>query len=190
VDACIQDQSGGNGAQSPRLLVVDNDTNLREMLARGFARLGFEVATAPGLESATRQAREAPPDYAVIDLKLEDGSGLKLLPTLIAMNAAARVVILTGYGSIATAVQAIKLGAAQYLTKPAAVEDIIAAFHGNAGEAEAGPAANPMSLVRLEWEYIERMLHAHNGNVSATARALSMHRRTLQRKLAKRPVRS
>jgi two-component system response regulator RegA len=130
------------------------------------------------------------PEYAVIDLKLPDRIGLKVISALMALDRSIRIVVLTGYGSIPTAVEAIKLGATYYLAKPANVDDIVKAFHRDAGNDSMPLDTKPMSLSRLEWEYIQRVLQQHQGNVAATARALSMHRRTLQRKMAKRPARS
>ena len=136
-------------------------------------------------------ARQQMPDGIVLDLNLNGASGLSLIGPLLEINPACRIVVLTGYASIATAVDAIKLGAVQYLAKPVEVAAILAAFD----EKEDSPRENlagavPLSVDRLEWEHIQRILHENDGNISATARALKMHRRTLQRKLAKRPVRA
>jgi two-component system response regulator RegA len=126
----------------------------------------------------------------VVDLRLPDKPGLKLVSTLIRLDPHTRIVVLTGYGNIATAIEAIKLGATYYLCKPVDVDDIIAAFDHNVGDDETAANEKPMSIKRLEWEHIWQVLREHNGNVSQAARALSMHRRTLQRKIAKRPVKS
>jgi two-component system, response regulator RegA len=172
-----------------KLLLIDDDATLCEVLARGFASRGFDVRIAPTTADAHRLIEEDPPRYAVIDLKLRDGYGLKLISALMAVDRTIRVVVLTGYGSIPTAVEAIKLGATFYLAKPATVDDIVAAFHRDEGDDSVPVNGRTMSLKRLEWEYIQQMLHQNRGNVAATARALSMHRRTLQRKIAKHPVR-
>jgi two-component system, response regulator RegA len=178
------------GERKPRLLLVDDDATLCEALARGFANRGFDVAIALTCEEANRQIDENVPEYAIIDLKLPDGYGLKLISALTARDRSIRIVVLTGYGSIPTAVESIKLGATYYLAKPANVDDIVNAFHRDAGNDSVPINGKTMSLSRLEWEYIQRVLQQHHGNVAATARALSMHRRTLQRKIAKHPVRN
>ena len=125
----------------------------------------------------------------MVELKIAGESGLKLISTLVALDPDARIVVLTGYGSIATAVEAIKLGAVDYLCKPADADQVVAAFYHDAGDDDIPLNTSPMSLKRLEWEQVARVLCDHNGNISEAARALSMHRRTLQRKLAKHPVR-
>lgn len=172
-----------------RLLIVDDDAAYCEALGAAFARRGFTVATALDVAEADRALRNEPPDYALVDLRIGDDSGLVIVERATKGSPPVHVVVLTAYASIATAVAAIKLGAVQYLTKPASVTDILAAFEPDAAEpAAVRPAADPPSVRRLEWEHIQQVLHAHDGNVSATARALNMHRRTLQRKLRKRPV--
>jgi two-component system response regulator RegA len=180
---------GGNGGDRPSLLLVDDDESLCDALARALSDRGFDVRTALSAEAAIALASASPPEYAVVDLKLPDASGLKLVSSLIALDPHTRIVVLTGYGSIATAVEAIKLGATYYLTKPADADQIVAAFSREAGDDQTPVNHKPMSVNRLEWEHIDRVLQEHKGNISETARALSMHRRTLQRKLAKRPVR-
>jgi two-component system response regulator RegA len=133
------------------------------------------------------QAQHNPPEYAVVDLKMGGASGLTLVRTLHELDPATRIVVLTGYASIATAVEAIKLGATQYLSKPANADEIVAAFgHMPSDALPLNP--QPPSVGRLEWEHIQRVLQENQGNISATARALNMHRRTLQRKLGKRPA--
>jgi two-component system response regulator RegA len=134
-------------------------------------------------------AGEDPPSFAVLELKIAGESGLKLISALLALNAGVRIVVLTGYGSIATAVEAVKLGATDYLCKPADADEVVAAFHHDLGDDDVPLNTSPMSLKRLEWEQVARVLRDHNDNSSGAARALSMHRRTLQRKLAKHPVR-
>jgi len=172
----------------PSLLLVDDDAVLAETLSHALAARGFQVRIALSADEAAALAREDPPEFAVVDLKLPDGTGLKLISTLLRLDPHTRIVVLTGYGSIATAIDAIKLGATYYLTKPVDADDLVYAFD-RSGNTETPPNGKPMSLQRVTWEHIDRVLQEHNGNVSATARALSMHRRTLQRKLAKRPVR-
>ncbi|MBL8480426.1 MAG: response regulator, partial [Sterolibacteriaceae bacterium] len=146
-------------------------------------------------EAALAGAQSEVPDWVVLDLNLAGASGLGLLPRLRETLPEARIVVLTGYASISTAVDAIKLGAVQYLAKPVDVDTLLRAFSHSleaapaAGAATAQPPAAPMSVDRMEWEHIQRVLREHQGNISATARALNMHRRTLQRKLLKRPAR-
>jgi len=170
---------------APTLLLVDDDVTLRERLARAFRERGFEVATAAGAAEALARAREETPEYAVLDLRMPDQSGLELLRALRAMDPSTRILMLTGYGSIATAVEATRLGAVGYLPKPADADEILAAF---AGEAASAPIETP-SLARTEWEHIQRVLADCGGNISHAARLLGLHRRSLQRKLAKAPVR-
>lgn len=173
------------------LLLVDDDEAFGDILARTLTRRGFDVTVARSVEDARRAAGEGRFDYALIDLRVGADTGLALVEEFGRAPDPPHMVILTGYGSIATAVKAIKLGADQYLTKPATTADILAALDGRP-PAAAGPEAEarPLSVRRLEWEHIQKVLAEHGGNISATARALGMHRRTLQRKLQKRPVRS
>ena len=130
------------------------------------------------------------PEYAVIDLRLPGTSGLTLVEKLKSLDPGTRIVMLTGYASIATAVEAIKLGATHYLAKPVDIDDILMAFERTNGDAEVQISTHPLSVGRLEWEYIQRVLNENKGNISITARALNMHRRTLQRKLTKYPAKS
>jgi two-component system response regulator RegA len=174
----------------PTLLLVDDDEIFCAALGRALARRGFEIRTARSVGEAIVVASCGPPEYAVVDLRLPDGSGLKLVSKLLALDAQTRIVVLTGHGSIPTAVEAIKLGAIYYLTKPATADDVVAAFGRDGGDDDLPVSDKPMSVSRVEWEHIHSVLRENHGNVSATARALSMHRRTLQRKLAKHPVRS
>lgn len=173
----------------PSLLLVDDDETFCRVLARAMERRGFAVSVAFDVENALELAETNPPEYAVIDLSLPDASGLVLVEQLKQLDAETRIVMLTGYASIATAVEAIKLGAVHYLAKPVDADEIVCAFHRDAGDATTPVSVAPLSVDRLEWEHIQKVLAEHQGNVSATARALKMHRRTLQRKLGKRPVR-
>ncbi|WP_167631870.1 response regulator transcription factor [Mariprofundus ferrooxydans] len=174
-----------------RLLLVDDDEIFCQVLAKALGRRGFDVLTAHSIEQALGQLDEiGVPDYAVVDLSMPGGgSGLVLVEQLHARSAKMRIVVLTGYASIATAVEAIKLGAIHYLSKPANADEIVQAFGKEQGDAETVMAERP-SVRRLEWEHIQKVLTECEGNISAAARELGMHRRTLQRKLAKRPVKS
>ena len=171
----------------PSLLLVDDDATFRAVLARALEKRGYTVSAADSVEAALPLARANPPEYAVIDLKMGGASGLVLVQTLHELDPATRIVMLTGYASIVTAVEAIKLGATQYLSKPANADEIVAAF-GHCANAAVQPEAQPATVERLEWEHIQRVLRENGDNISATARLLNMHRRTLQRKLAKRPA--
>lgn len=170
------------------LLIVDDDQVFAAVLARAVGRRGFEVAVVHDVASALAHAAETPVAYAVVDLKLPDGSGLRLIRQIKSRWPEARIVLLTGYGSIATTVDAIKLGAVYYLTKPVNADDVINALHRDEVNEDEGAAARPLSVNRLEWEHINRILADTHGNVSESARLLGMHRRTLQRKLNKHPV--
>jgi two-component system response regulator RegA len=172
-----------------RILVVDDDATYAASLARALTRRGHQVQIAANATAALERVRAERFDAAVLDLKLAEESGLGLIPPLLARCPGLRILLLTGYASIATAVQAIKLGATHYLPKPASVDEILAALGHADGDTDLPPPPTPLSVDRLEWEHIQKVLAEHGGNVSATARALKMHRRTLQRKLAKRPVR-
>ncbi|MWJ28431.1 response regulator transcription factor [Halomonas sediminis] len=173
----------------PRLLIIDDDEMFCHVLSRALTRRGYQVLIAYDAEQALALASQYNPTMATLDLKLEHSSGLKLLPELLEVAPHCRIVVLTGYSSIATAVEAIKLGAVNYLCKPADAEDVLAAFEREGGDPNAEVAENPPSINRITWEHIQKVLQEHDGNISATARALGMHRRTLQRKLQKRPVR-
>lgn len=170
-----------------RMLLVDDDPTFSAVLARGLERRGFSCRACASAEEALRCCQEFAPSHILLDLNMPGRSGLAALPELLSEAPTASLVVLTGYSSIATAVEAIKLGATQYLCKPATVDEILLAFRGEQPAPEH--AAQPPSLDRLEWEHLQRVLNANDGNISATARALGMHRRTLQRKLQKRPVR-
>ena len=172
-------------------LVIDDDPNFNAILVRTLERRGHLAQGALNTASAILAAREMRAGRVVLDLNLNGSSGLALIPQLLAINPDCRIVVLTGYASIATAVDAVKLGAIQYLAKPVEIEAILAAFDDD-GEPDFDVMASdePLSVDRLEWEHIQRVLNESDGNISATARALKMHRRTLQRKLSKRPVKT
>ncbi|GAA3899442.1 response regulator transcription factor [Halomonas cibimaris] len=172
-----------------RLLIIDDDEMFCHVLSRALGRRGFDVRVAHDADEALALAVAHKPTMATLDLKLEQSSGLKLLPDLLATLPQCRVVVLTGYSSIATAVEAIKLGAINYLCKPADADDVLHAFEHQQGDPDTEVAEHPPSVNRITWEHIQKVLQEHDGNISATARALGMHRRTLQRKLQKRPVR-
>ena len=171
-----------------RLLLVDDDQSFCDTLARALERRHYRVFKALDAEAAWSFACETNPEYGVIDLRIGTDSGLRLVARLVERDAEMRCVVLTGYASIATAVEAIKLGATHYLTKPARVDQIIAALSREVGDPDLPLQQQPLSVRRLEWEHIQATLKEQDGNVSAAARALGMHRRTLQRKLHKRPV--
>ena len=172
-----------------RLLIVEDDTAFARTLGRSFERRGYEVRTASQLEEATALLEGYEPRYAVVDLKLAGGtSGLACVQALHAHDPRMVIVVLTGYASIATAVEAIKLGACHYLAKPSNTDDIEAAFGRAEGNAEVGLGERPTSIKTLEWERIHEVLAETGFNVSETARRLGMHRRTLARKLGKQQV--
>ena len=177
-----------NAAEDKTLLIVEDDRPLRERLARAMEARGFTVAIAESVAEGRARAKESPPAYAVVDLKLEDGNGLDVVETLHTIRPESRVVVLTGFGNIATAVAAVKYGAIDYLPKPADADDILAALMAIPGS-KPKPPENPMSADRVRWEHIQRVYELCGHNVSETARRLNMHRRTLQRILAKRSPR-
>jgi len=170
------------------LLIVDDDKPFLTRLARAMETRGFVVETAESVEEAVAKARAHPPAYAVVDMRLGDGNGLDVVAAIREKRDDARTVILTGYGNIATAVTAVKLGAVDYLAKPADADEIHFALTRGPGE-KAPPPENPMSADRVRWEHIQRVYEMCDRNVSETARRLNMHRRTLQRILAKRAPR-
>lgn len=174
----------------PDLLLVDDDETFAGVLARALERRGFDVRIAHDVAEGVALAEHSAPEYAVVDLKMPGPSGLELVRKLKAFDEHTRVVVLTGYASIATAVEAIKLGAVHYLAKPADADEVLAAFQRVDGDAALPVDAKPLSVARLEWEHIQKVLAECQGNISETARRLGMHRRTLQRKLAKRPARA
>ncbi len=177
------------------MLIIEDDDTFSATLVRALKRRGYAALAAKSAPVALDMVQATAPDWVVLDLNLDGASGLALIPRLLEINPACRIVVLTGYASITTAVDAIKLGAVQYLAKPVDVDTLLRAF-GHSLQADqtasamAAPIASvPMSVDRMEWEHIQRVLREHKGNISATARALNMHRRTLQRKLLKRPAR-
>jgi len=172
----------------PILLLVDDDALYCTVLGDALRKRDYAVYTAHDLTTALQLAREQQPEFAVVDLRIGSESGLELVKQLAAMDENTRTIMLTGYASIATAVEAIKLGAVHYLTKPANADEIVAALQRAEGDISVAPSEQPLSVRRLEWEHLQKVLLEHNGNISAAARALKMHRRTLQRKLAKHPV--
>lgn len=171
-----------------RIMLIDDDATFTEVMARGLARRGFEVSRCEDPSTAVEACTRFQPDRILLDLNMPGTSGLILLPKLLAAAPGARLVILTGYSSIATAVEATRGGAHNYLCKPAGIDEVLGAFEDVPDTTSAEIPSDPISVDRLEWEHIQRVLTEHAGNISATARALGMHRRTLQRKLQKRPV--
>ncbi|WP_442498545.1 response regulator transcription factor [Methylobacter sp. sgz302048] len=173
----------------PRLLLVDDDETFCNVLKSALQKRNYEVLVANNVKSGIMLAEQNLPEYAVIDLRIGHESGLELVKKLISLDDNTQIVMLTGFASIATAVEAIKLGAVHYLTKPANADEIVGALHKNEGDSSVSISETPLSVKRLEWEHLQKVLMQHDGNISAAARALHMHRRTLQRKLEKRPVR-
>jgi len=170
------------------LLIVDDDRPFLSRLGRAMEGRGFAVETAESVEEAIDKVKVKAPAYAVVDMRLGDGNGLDVVSAIRDRRDDARTVILTGYGNIATAVTAVKLGAVDYLSKPADADDVLAALTRADGE-KVAPPENPMSADRVRWEHIQRVYEMCDRNVSETARRLNMHRRTLQRILAKRAPR-
>jgi two-component system response regulator RegA len=170
------------------LVVVDDDAAFAKTLKRSFERRGYAVIVAPDIAALRALLEESSPEYAVVDLKLAGASGLACVELLHAHDPAMLIVVLTGFASIATAVEAIKLGACHYLAKPSNTDDIEAAFSRAEGNAEVPLSGRPTSMKTLEWERIHEVLAETNFNISETARRLGMHRRTLARKLEKRQV--
>ena len=172
----------------PTILVVEDDDGFRNILVRALEARGYDVRGVADAASALALAREDSPEMAVVDLRLNDDSGLDVVRELKAIDAATAIVVLTGYGSIATALESIRLGAVHYLTKPTDPDRILAAFErGLAARPRDLPVDTP-SLARVEWEHLQRVLTDCDGNISEAARTLGMHRKSLQRKLSKRPV--
>lgn len=170
------------------VLIVDDDDVFRTRLAKAFKDRGWEVRDARDAAQALRLARQESPEFAVVDLRMPGASGLEVVRGLHEIDPASRVVMLTGYGSIATAVEAVRAGAVHYLSKPVDIDQILAAFEGKSAPSSDEAATVP-SLARVEWEHIQRVLSDCDGNISQAARMLGLHRRSLQRKLSKDPVR-
>ena len=177
-----------NEFEDKSLLIVDDDNPFRERLARAMEKKGFKVSQAEGVKKGLDAVKNNKPAFAVVDLRLGDGNGLEVVKEIQNSNANSRVVMLTGYGNIPTAVAAIKQGAIDYLAKPADADDVEKALLANPDK-KAEPPENPMSADRVKWEHIHRVFELCNRNVSETARRLKMHRRTLQRILSKRSPR-
>ena len=176
------------GLADKSLLLLDDDAPLRTRLGRALEQRGFEPVLVGSVAEALSAVRSQAPAYAVLDMRLDDGSGLKVVEAVRDARPDAKIIMLTGYGNIATAVQAVKAGAVDYLSKPADADDVVRALLAKGG-GSAAPPENPMSADRVRWEHIQRVYELCNHNVSETARRLSMHRRTLQRILAKRAPR-
>ena len=170
------------------LLIVDDDNPFRERLARAMEKKGFTVSQAESVKNGVALVKQKKPAFAVVDLRLGDGNGLQVVKEIQTLNSESRVIMLTGYGNIPTAVAAIKEGAIDYLAKPADADDIERALLADPDK-KAAPPENPMSADRVKWEHIHRVFELCNRNVSETARRLKMHRRTLQRILSKRSPR-
>jgi two-component system, response regulator RegA len=172
------------------LLIVEDDDVLRDRLTRAFKDRGLDVRAARTAREGETMANDDPPELALLDLRIGEQSGLDLIKVLREIDPATRIVVLTGYASVATAVEAVRRGAVHYLTKPADADEILAAFdHGFVQSQAPSTPTLPMSLDRVEWEHINRVLMDCEGNVSEAARVLGLHRRTLQRKLSKYPSR-
>ncbi len=182
------DDAPHGDVQGARLLIVDDDRPFLHRLERAMEKRGFDTVSAETVADAIAKVKAQPPAYAVVDMRLGDGSGLDVIAELQARRPDARAIILTGYGNIATAVTAVKLGAVDYLAKPADADEIYAALTQKPDEKAELPE-NPMSADRVRWEHIQRIYELCDRNVSETARRLNMHRRTLQRILAKRAPR-
>ena len=171
--------------QDNTLLIVDDDRAFLARLARAMEARGFDVEAAASVDEGLASLRRRPPAFAVVDMRLEDGNGIDVIAALKDVRPDSRAIVLTGYGNIATAVTAVKIGAADYLAKPADADDVYHALLATTNT-KAPPPENPMSADRVRWEHIQRVYELCNRNVSETARRLNMHRRTLQRILAKR----
>jgi two-component system response regulator RegA len=190
VSAAGNNNHHGSGTEARSVLVVDDDATFRERLLRAFRERGFEARGAAEGPSALALAREDSPEFAVVDLRMPGPSGLEVVRGLKEIDPTTHIVVLTGYGSIATAVEAVRLGAVHYLTKPADLDDVLNALNRSElapGQVPPTPTEVP-TLARMEWEHINRVLMDCGGNISQAARLLGLHRRSLQRKLAKFPV--
>tara|TARA_B110000438_G_scaffold235872_1_gene232773 strand:+ start:1107 stop:1679 length:573 start_codon:yes stop_codon:yes gene_type:complete len=170
------------------LLIVDDDGPLRDRLARAMEKKGFKVTQAESVKQGINQAKNSPPAFAVVDLRLNDGSGLEVVKEIRDLKKDSKIIMLTGYGNIPTAVAAVKAGAIDYIPKPADADDVENALLASP-DSKAVPPQNPMSADRVKWEHIHRVFELCNRNVSETARRLKMHRRTLQRILSKKSPR-
>ena len=184
----IYQSTAGSSLETRSMLLVDDDETFRERLARALRDRGFDVRTASGVDEAVQLAEADSPEYAVIDLRMPGKGGMELLHELKRIDAATRSVVLTGYGSIAIAVEAVRLGAVNFIPKPADADDVVAAFEKyESGDPAAGAAVTSTyrapTLARMEWEHIQRVLSDCGGNISESARRLGIHRRSLQRKL-------
>jgi two-component system, response regulator RegA len=188
-----------SGEDRPTALVIDDDRRFADTLAAALSRAGWDAQACYSIAAARDALTDTTPDAAIVDLRIGHDDGLTLVPQLREVVPGIRIIVLTGYASITTAVRAVKLGADDYLAKPVTAASVVSTLRRGESEADtdvesAGAGADsgaplPMSPRRLEWEHIQRVLAEHDGNISATARALNMHRRTLQRKLSKRPTR-
>ena len=176
--------------EKPRLLLVDDDEVFCQVLSKALTKREYDVAVAYDQNRAEELAQQRHPEFAIVDLRIGNDSGLNVIKSLVKTAPEIRIVVLTGFASISTAVESIKLGAIHYLTKPAEVDDILKAFFHDEGNASINLQTQPMSAKRMEWEHLQKVLHDNDGNISAAARAMGMHRRTLQRKLTKKPVKS
>ena len=177
-----------NVADKPNLLLVDDDRTFCQVLSAALERRGFSVSVAHNVIEGIAKAEMDSPEFAIIDLKMPGPSGLDMVKKLKALDAHTKIVVLTGYASIATAVEAIKLGATHYLAKPADADEIVAAFERTSGDSAVPVQVKPLPLMRLEWEHLQKVLTECGGNISETARRLGMHRRTLARKLEKQRI--
>ena len=185
----VMEDATSEASQSERtLLIVEDDKSFLQRLARAMEARGFEVATAESVSEGLQQVEKSAPAFAVVDMRLGDGNGVDVIVALKVRRPDARAIILTGYGNIATAVNAVKIGAVDYLSKPADADDVVNALLAIEGR-KADPPEHPMSADRVRWEHIQRIYELCGRNVSETARRLNMHRRTLQRILAKRSPR-
>lgn len=184
-----------NATPKPSVLLVDDDERLRSRMARAFEERGYETQQAGGYDGAVAIASEESTEFVVVDLRMPGKSGLEVVRELHRIDSATKIVVLTGYGSIATALEAMRLGATHYLTKPADVDEVIASFDRDKAEPEEKPSVvegeppETPSLARVEWEHIQRVLTDCDGNITKAAQRLGIHRRSLQRKLAKYPTR-
>jgi len=169
------------------LLLVDDDETFCDVLSHALTKRHYDVSIAHSVSAAETVLETLTPDFAIVDLRMTESNGLDLIPRLCEKNPEIRIVVLTGYASIATAIEEIKLGATHHMTKPADADEIVAAFDREKGKTDTDEEEQPLDMQRQEWENIQKVLADCNGNISAAARRLKLHRRTLQRKLQKRP---